>query len=61
MIQNQIRNRFWNSNKIKIKYLKSEIKSDVPNSNRKLIGNSVRNQIGWSEMKSETSFGIQII
>ena len=45
MIRNQIRNRFWNSNNIKIKDLKSEIKSDVPNSNRKLIGNSIRNQI----------------
>ena len=61
MIRNQIRNQFWNSNNIKIKDLKSEIKSDVPNSNRKLIGNSVRNQIGRSEIKSETSFEIQII
>ena len=61
MIQNQIRNQIWNRNNIKISDLKSEIKSDIPNSNRKLIGNSVRNQIGWSEIKSETSFGIQII
>ena len=68
MVRNQNRNQFWNSNNIKIKDLKSEIKSDVPNSNRKLIGNNVRNQIRnqfWnsnnikindlkSEIKSET-------
>ena len=61
MVRNQIRNQFWNPNNIKITDMKSEIKSDDPNSNRKLIGNSVRNEIGWSEIKSETSYGIQII
>ena len=56
MVRNQIGNQFWNSNNIKIQDLKSEIKSDVPNSNRKLIGSSARNQIGWSEIKSEIIF-----